>query len=129
MASLLGAFNKLLLNFVEDLILTFPEESKFEVFKNALIALQKVNPRKVHTIFSSNLESFKEHILNKNEQFFLNNEYTEILNQSNDSVNINELIIKLKSYWRNNTLSDENKEKIWKYLNNLIKLSDMVASR
>ena len=58
--------------------------------------------------------------------FFLENEYSEIKAANEDDENtVEQVINKLKKYW--GELSIENKEKIWKYLETLIKLSDLIA--
>ena len=130
MTTLLGAFNKLLINFIDDLITIFPEEIKFKVFRNAISSLQKINPRKVHNIFLEYVECYRGPVLIRDEKFFLDNNYKNIVDNSNASeTDMNQLINKLKSYWRNSELTDTNKENIWKYLENLIKLSDMEVKR
>ena len=69
---------------------------------------------------------YREKILNKDESFFLENEYSEIKAANEDDENtVEQVINKLKKYW--GELSIENKEKIWKYLETLIKLSDLIA--
>lgn len=130
MTTLLGAFNKLLINFIDDLITIFPEEIKFKVFKNAISSLKKINPRKVHSIFVEYIEIYRNPLISRDENFFLNNDYKTIIDNSNTSeTDMNQLINKLKSHWRNSELTDTNKENIWKYLENLIKLSDMELKR
>ena len=66
---------------------------------------------------------YKPKIIEKDESFFLNNNYTEIVNNV-QSDGLESIITKLKNYW--NSMSSGNKEKIWEYLNSLIKLSDLI---
>ena len=66
---------------------------------------------------------FRKKIEEKDESFFLENNYTEIVNNTK-SEGVEGIIQKLKNYW--NVLSSANKEKIWEYLLSLIKLSDMI---
>ena len=67
----------------------------------------------------------KKKIVDKDETFFLDNSY-ETVTQDIDSPQENILmtINKIKNYWKD--LSDTNKENIWKYLSNLIKLNDLL---
>ena len=67
---------------------------------------------------------YKEKILNKDESFFLDNDYSEIKQANEDENTVEQVINKLKKYWKE--LSSENKEKIWKYLETLIKLADLI---
>jgi len=67
---------------------------------------------------------YRTKIIDKDETFFVNNNYTEIVSNSN-SEGVESIILKLKHYWGN--LSTGNKEKVWEYLNSLIKLSDLIA--
>lgn len=117
---MLGAFNNIIIKFIEELIETFPEENEFKVFKNGLLLLKKSNPRKVLTLFKYYSINFKDQIDSKDESFFLTSD-TETLAETDDNY-ILKIINKLRLYWK--LLSDSNKEKIWKYLTTLIKISE-----
>ena len=67
---------------------------------------------------------YRKKILEKDESFFLNNDYVDIVKNS-QSEGVEKIILKLKNYWT--TLSETNKASIWEYLISLIKLSDLVA--
>ena len=75
-------------------------------------------------IFKSYSQIYREKILNHDESFFLANDYSEIKEANDDENTVEQVINKLKKYW--GELSDENKAKIWKYLETLIKLSDLI---
>ena len=66
---------------------------------------------------------YRQKITEKDESFFLNNDYTEIVNNTK-SEGVESIITKLKYYW--NSMSTGNKDKTWDYLNSLIKLCDLV---
>jgi len=117
---MLTAFNNIVIKFNDELIETFPEENEFKVFKNALLLLKKANPRKVVEIFKYYSINFKNKIESKDESFFLETD-PKMLSEMEDNA-ISNLINKLKLYW--NTLSTINKDKIWQYLNTLLKLSE-----
>lgn len=119
----LSAFNNLVIKFNEDLISSFPEENDFKVYKRGIMLLNSANSKKICLLFKDYMVFYRQKILEKDESFFLNNNYTEIVNNV-QSDGLESIIAKLKNYW--NTMSSINKEKIWEYLNSLIKLSDLV---
>ena len=125
MATYLTAFNNLIFKFTDDLIETFPEENDFKVYKRALTILKAANAKKMCVIFKNYSYIYKEKILSRDESFFLANEYSEIKQANEDENTVEQVINKLKLYWKE--LSDENKQKIWKYLETLIKLSDLIS--
>ena len=55
---------------------------------------------------------------------FFKADYNDI-KQAGDENTIEQVIEKLKLYWTQ--LDTENKDKIWKYLETMIKLSDLIA--
>ncbi len=122
MSTYLTAFNNLVLKFNEDLIFIFPEENDFKVYKRGIVILNSANAKKICLLFKNYSNLYRKQIENKDDNFFLNNS-NEIL-QSNNIEGIENIINKLKFYWTQ--LSDSNKEKIWQYLNSLLKLSDLI---
>ena len=124
--SVLGAFNNVLINFIDDCILVFPEDRDFKVYKASIKILVKINPKKVLTIFANNTKLYKEQILEKNEDFFLKNDYSEVINNTKKTDisddEINDIIKKIQGYWIE--LEKTNKEKIWDYMLLLVNLSD-----
>ena len=121
--SCLKAFNNLVIKFNDDLIETFPEENDFRVYKRAIILLNMANAKKICNLFKNYMILYKTKIETEDETFFLNTNYTEIVNNAGTE-GVESIIMKLKHYW--NTLSSGNKIKVWGYLNSLIKLSDMI---
>jgi len=120
---LLSAFNNLVIKFNDDLISTFPEENDFKVYKRGIILLNSANSKKICLLFKDYMKFYRQKIIEKDESFFLNNNYIEIVNNVK-SDGLESIITKLKNYWTN--MSSGNKDKIWEYLNSLIKLSDLV---
>lgn len=118
--SLLNVFTTQLTNFIDDIILLWPEDNDFKVFKNGVLLLKKTNPRKIVNLFKSYVSKYETFINNRDEKFFLENQYDEI----EKTENILESMDKLKKYWK--TLNDVNKEKVWKYFEILLKLSKMI---
>ena len=120
---LLSAFNNLVIKFNDDLIITFPEENDFKVYKRGIILLNSANSKKICLLFKDYMKFYRQKIIEKDESFFLNNNYIDIVNKV-QSDGLESIITKLKNYWNN--MSSGNKDKIWEYLNSLIKLSDLV---
>ena len=120
--SILSGFNNILINFIDDCILVFPEEDDFKVFKRGLNVLIKFNPKKILNIFKQYLVLYRQKIEEKNEDFFLENDY-DIVKKYNDK-EIFDIINKIKKYWM--TLNKNNKDKIWAYLLLLTQISDKI---
>ena len=119
----LTAFNNLVVKFNDDLIMTFPEENDFKVYKRGIMMINSANAKKICSLYKNYMILYRKKIEEKDESFFLENNYTEIVNNTK-SEGVEGIIQKLKNYW--NVLSSANKEKIWEYLLSLIKLSDMI---
>ena len=121
--TLLSAFNNNLNNFITELIKTYPQEHNFIIFKNTILLMQRVNPRKVLLLFIEYINPYKEKLLSRDESFFLNENYSSILNQTENKDNAWQLIDKLKLYWKDT--SESNKNVIWMYFKQLITLGYM----
>jgi len=119
----LSAFNNLVIKFNEDLIYIFPEENDFKVYKRGIMLINSANAKKICNLFKDYMILYRTKIIDKDESFFLTNNYTEIVTHA-QSEGVEGIIMKLKGYWT--TLSDSNKKTIWDYLNSLIKLSDLI---
>ena len=119
----LTAFNNLVIKFNDYLIMTFPEENDFKVYKRGIMMINSANAKKICSLYKNYMILYRKKIEEKDESFFLENNYTEIVNNTK-SEGVEGIIQKLKNYW--NILSSSNKEKIWEYLLSLIKLSDMI---
>ena len=119
----LTAFNNLVIKFNDDLIMAFPEENDFKVYKRGIMMINSANAKKICSLYKNYMILYRKKIEEKDESFFLTNDYKEIVNNSK-SEGVEGIIQKLKNYWT--VLSVVNKLKIWEYLNSLIKLSDLI---
>jgi len=116
------AYNTLAIKFNEELIEVFPKDIDFKVCLNTIKLIEKTTKRKLFDLVSPQLLMYHEYIRNRDERFFLEKdeaEYTE----DTESVPI---ISKLKGYW--GTLSDNNKDKIWEYVNSLLTLTQKIVT-
>ena len=72
---------------------------------------------------------YSKEIIEKNDLFFLNNNYQEHYNnKSTEDINhIEKIIGTLKKYWK--TMDDESKENIWKYMQVLQVLNNKIKNQ
>ena len=106
-----SAFNNQFLQFCDDLITIFPHDNDIKAYKNTFSFIMKSNVRKICNMFYTNITKiYKDKINNKEETFFLENNYDYIINGDSG---YKDLMLKLKQYWNN--LSNENKDSVWKY--------------
>jgi len=120
--SILSAFNNIVINFLDDCILIFKNDNDFKIYKRGLEVVIKYNPRKIHTFFKEYLEIYRPYIEQKNELFFLENNFEEVKKYNNEEIFT--VIHKIKQYWTQ--LEKNNKEKVWDYFHILVKLSDKI---
>ena len=119
----LTAFNNLVIKFNNDLITTFPEEKEFEVYKRSIEWLRESNAKKLCNLFKVYTLDYRNKMLEKNESFFLESNYSDVINKNDEGIVL--IINKLKKHW--SSLSENNKDVIWEYMCSLIKLSDLVV--
>ena len=107
-------FNYYFKMFTQNIIDIFPEYSEIlsEYYKN-LLENEVSNEDKYVKRFMIKLKEHKKHIYDKDETLF--KESIFILKN-----------VDFKNIWENSELSENNKEKIWEYLNSLLKLSDLI---
>jgi hypothetical protein len=125
-AQILSAFNDHFMQFVQDIQLVFPDNSDIATVSLALGKLRKANPRLL-------IMSFKEHVVSGYRMeiekgdinFFINNDYQKDLNNIGvgSSNQILEKIDCLRGPVRD--MNKNEQEKVIKYMQNLLKLSDM----
>lgn len=115
-------FNDKADEFCRDLVNTFPEVAEFKKLKSGLLLLRNVDERKPRELFNNYVgSSFRQQILDKDESFFIN----EVQNHVQGGLDVSQwekVVSLLHSLW--STLSDENKESIWKYFHVLIAIND-----
>ena len=127
--NLISMFNTQITSFINDLILVYPDDKDLYTFKTSLKMLLLYDDKKVINMFKEFVYSkYKVQIENKDSEFFLQNDYEDIIAQTNaDTPEITaQLINKIKSYWV--SMSNENKEIVWKYFTVLIKICEKLES-
>ena len=123
-------FNSKIVELLNDLIRIFPEDTDFKMYKNAVTLVKLTDEKKLLNFYKIFItDEYKEHISNKNGNFFINHDYNEILNSNelkkelNDDIN-SKIINKLKGYW--SQLSNDNREIIWDYFTLFLKISEKI---
>lgn len=114
-------FNDIFQELLKDLIKVFPEDAELRTYLFAVRAATMLNNFVVCDIFYQHLITFKDQIIEKDERFFIEKDYSEF---QSDKVDIRKLVHKLKICWT--VLTDDNKETLWKYFKVLMILSTKI---
>jgi len=122
--SFLSAFNAQLIKFFEDLSETFPEEREIKAALDSLYAARKINPRLILDLFYEHVgRDLREPILAEDAEKIVEYAKMKIQTQFNEIMPALSIFDK---HWA--TLSDANRNSIWKYLKVLITLCDKARS-
>jgi hypothetical protein len=114
--STIGSFIMMMEQFIDELVITFPKETKIKVYKNSFDMLKKTNPRKVLNVFLENVGPYSQQIMNKDESVMLD-----------DSVPLNREL-NLKSIWESPETTPNTKEAIWAHLNTLLMFGTTIGN-
>lgn len=118
---LMNAMFDQFISFVNELIEMYPEDADFSVFLTSLKMLKMTNPSLLSKYVYENTASFEEQILSKNEKFFVDYSFSEY--STNVDLNI---FSKLKQYI--STMNEESKNSVWKYIQNIYRLSKAIST-
>jgi len=118
--SVLAAFCNQLIRFFEEIEGSYPEEKSISMALEAIRATKKINPKLI-------LDMFYEYIYKNANDMIMNHKDEELrlLAKNTLSTQFNELMPALMifdKFWP--TMSDTNREVIWKYLEVLCKLCE-----
>jgi hypothetical protein len=126
MSTVLSAFNDHFMEFVDDIIRVFPNDTDLLSAKNSFIMIRKANPQ---LILKSWLQfvvgQYKNEIENGNIDFFINKDYSQDLANTSlpNSGKIMDAVERLRSPIRK--MDKEDQEKTMKYIQNLTTLASM----
>jgi len=113
---LIDTFFNQFTDFLKQLENMYPDDTDFPVFLTTLDLLKSTNPILVVKFVKENIvDLYKDKILNKDESFFLDQDYTK-----HGDVDLN-IIHKLKKYVKD--MSPNSKDVVWKYIELLMKLT------
>jgi hypothetical protein len=117
MASTVSAFNDMMQQFLDELVLTFPEEKSFVKFQASFSLIRKTRPRMVLEKYMKSIGPVSSQLMEKNEKFFKeNSDSIELLKE-----------LDLMKIWTDD-LSQNTKEAIWKYLQTLYILATTISA-
>lgn len=111
---ILDAFYGQLFEFLDQLTLVFPDDSDFPTFKTALQLTRRTNPTLGIREMSGYLLAVEKKIRSRNADYFLET-------TAPDGLAPDTLIQKLRTYWK--SMSPQNQEVVWSYLNLLMELA------
>lgn len=115
---LLNALYDQFTSFVTELSEMYPEDADFPLFLTTLRLLKTSNPSLLAKYIVENTSPYEEQIMKKDEQFFLTHTF------ESHGVSI-DILSKLKTYVE--SMSPNNKEHVWKYCQNVIRLAKAVS--
>jgi hypothetical protein len=119
---LLNALFDQFLSFLGELREMYPDDTDFDIFATSLKMLRTTNPSLVAKYIEEHTAQFQNQILNKDEKFFLDYSFSEY----GGDVDLN-IFEKLKQYI--NTMDSKSKENVWKYVQNIVRLSKAINSQ
>jgi len=117
MATTTNAFNDMMQQFLDELVLTFPNEKKLAKFQNSFAILRKANGKKPLKEFMETVGPYANHLMQKDEEFFKTHA-SEV--PFLDDLDIPRL-------WTDD-LSETTKNAIWQYLQTLYILGTTISA-
>jgi hypothetical protein len=120
----LAHFCTVLVEFFEDLAETYPEERDIGLAAQGLRLLKQANPRMIHTVFMDVV--FKEFAgpIEAEDEAYILRRAQEILNSQYSEIKYAFWIF--DKHW--STMSETNKDHVWKYMKSLILLARRVPA-
>ncbi len=94
-----------------------PDNREIKIGYEKFNLMKSINPRKIFEQFFIYIYPHKTPIMNKNEQYFLDMEVDDSGNKG---------VLDLKSIWNEN-ITEEQKNIIWKYSQNLVRVVEKIA--
>jgi hypothetical protein len=126
-STILTAFNDHFVEFLDDIICVFPDDSDILASKNSASLIRKANPRLIIQIWNSYVVGrYKDMIDAGNIDFFINKDYSDDLVHADNSKKIVEVIDRLRNPIK--MMTPEDQAKTMKYIQNLTKLSAIYVS-
>lgn len=123
MSSIEKIFSTQLLSLMTTLGNRFPEDKDIQLGITGIEQLKSINNKKVVDMFVMYCYKFREEVMKRNDDFFLNRDFiSEDLGKDSNTSGGTEIMNNLKRHW--GELETTEKDAIWKYLQVLMTLSD-----
>jgi hypothetical protein len=113
---LINALYDQFFSFLNELIEIYPDDVDFSIFLSTLKMLKSTNPSLLPTYIVEYTTQFNDQILNGDERFFIDYSFEEY----SEHVDLN-IFSKLKKYFKE--MNEKSKQNVWKYTQNVVKLS------
>lgn len=118
-------FCKIFIELITDLEIMYPKDSSLTLLKLSVNGMILYNKRNFVDLVVEYLTPYNTQILQKNEDFFLNN-LKDDLKIDDGYTFIEEEIKKICNIWKDPSTSLDTKECIWKYFNDFVKLGKLI---
>jgi len=123
-SSILTAFNDHFVEFINDIVNVFPENTDVITGKNSLILMRKANPSMLIKIWDKNIVSKYSKIIEAGDlSFFMEKDYNDDFSKAGNANTIMEAIDRIREPVKRMTPEDQ--AKTMKYVQNLSKLSTL----
>lgn len=99
----------------------YPEDVDIKMAKTSIDTMKRMNPKVIFTTFYQFVYPFRDQILNRHEEFFLNMDFSKIAGGEAGNMMT---VMNLKKYW--GSMSDQTKDCMWQYFGVLIKLCEKI---
>lgn len=120
---ILRAFNDHFIELIEDIEIVFPDNDDIKTLKKAITRARRANPKMILTLIKTRvLNKYRDKIESNDFSFFIDKDY-ELDLSGNNSGTIIQKLEDMRECVR--SMSKVEQEKIFEYLKNLIKLSDL----
>jgi hypothetical protein len=118
----ISLFNSQFSSLLSELVELYPLDPKLKLLQNAANSMIYMNPLNFSKTVIDYLKPYNKFILEKNEEFFLN----EIISDFEDHSFIADEIRKVHSIWIDPSTLDSTKESIWKYFIFMVKIGKSI---
>jgi hypothetical protein len=118
----LRVFNKLFFELIDDILSVYPDNVDILTAKDAFLSFKKLNPTCIIKVWHSCIYSkYKQQIDVGDIEFFMHKDYSNDLTDVSNMKNILDMIDNVREPVR--TMSEQNKQHVKKYIQDLSKLS------
>ena len=120
-SDILTGFNNHIIEFFNDVLTIFPDDSEITVAHSSLLLIRKANPKIIMTIWKNYIfDKYQKEIEMGNIDFFINRDYQDDLIDTDNASTILDKIDTLREPVK--LMGEDNKQKTIKYIQNLTKL-------
>ncbi len=123
MSKEISKFNNLLEEFLEKIIMSFPND-KLKTYRRGFLIIKSTSPHVPVNLFMAGCVDFKKEIIARNDNFFLKDK--TIKERANAFGNFTD-DCGLDSYW--DILTPSTKKAIWDYIQSLFVLGEIIVSK